>query len=55
MLRATICLFPMIYPLSGILELLHALGLFCLKENSSDYLEFSDLDSAQFWIPSEIK
>lgn len=55
MLEAPICLFQMIYPLSGILEHLHALGLFRLKENSSDSLEFSDLDLAQFWIPSEIK
>ena len=45
MFQASICLFQIIYSLSRIPELLHALGLFCLKQNTSDYLEFSNLDS----------
>lgn len=45
MFQVSICLFQIIYSLSRILELLHALGLFCLKQNTSDYLEFSNLDS----------
>lgn len=43
--QASICLFQMIYSLSRVPELLHALDLFCLKQNTSDYLEFSNLDS----------